>query len=189
MAPIALAARVALLLAAILLASAVAWVAPTLLPADAKTAIREIPSKEEIGPLVVNYHRLRSHIATGGLLQSGAPTRLKMLGFVTIVDLRGPEEGTAAEKKAVEAAGMRYVNIPIMEGVPSDAQLAAFGRIVEDESNFPLLIHCASANRVGAMWVLYRVKRETPLATALEEGRAIGLRPDLEVDVRKRLAQ
>jgi hypothetical protein len=30
-------------------------------------------------------------------------------------------------------------------------------------------------------------KRNIPLATAIEEGRAIGLRPDLEADVRKRL--
>jgi uncharacterized protein (TIGR01244 family) len=153
----------------------------------AQTASREVPNKEEIGALVVNYRRLQPQIATGGLLQSGAPARLKALGFVTIVDLRGPEEGTAAEKQAVEAAGLRYVNIPISEGLPSEAQLAEFGRAVEDVKNFPVLVHCVSANRVGAMWALYRTRQNIPLATAIAEGRAIGLQPTREADVRKRL--
>lgn len=174
-------------LALALLAGANLGTMMSLTSVRAQTANRGVPSKEEIGALVVNYHRLQPQIATGGLLQSGAPARLKALGFVTIVDLRGPEEGTAAEKQAVEAAGLRYVNIPVTEGLPSDAQLTAFGRIVEDSSNAPMLVHCASANRVGALWALYRVQKNVSIATAINEGRAIGLRPEREADLRKRL--
>lgn len=79
------------------------------------------------------------------------------------------------------------MNIPVTGGVPTDAQVAEFARIVEDPNNAPLLVHCASANRVGAMWTLYRVRQGIPLAIALEEGRTAGLRPDREAELRKRL--
>ncbi|MFY9734582.1 MAG: sulfur transferase domain-containing protein [Rhodoplanes sp.] len=92
-----------------------------------------------------------------------------------------------AEKQAVEAAGLRYVNIPVTGGVPTDAQIAEFARVVEDANNAPLLVHCASANRVGAMWTLYRVRQGVPLSIALEGGRTAGLRPDNEAELRKRL--
>lgn len=139
------------------------------------------------GPLAVNYTRLKPHVATAGLLRDGAIPVLKALGFATIVDLRSPAEGIGAEQQAAAAAGLRYVNIPVTGGVPTDAQVAEFARIVEDPNNAPLLVHCASANRVGAMWTLYRVRQGIPLAIALEEGRTAGLRPDREAELRKRL--
>ena len=139
------------------------------------------------GPLAVNYTRLKPHVATAGLLRDGAIPVLKALGFATIVDLRSPAEGAGAEQQAAAAAGLRYVNIPVTGGVPTDAQVAEFARVVEDPNNAPLLVHCASANRVGAMWTLYRVRQGIPLAIALEEGRTAGLRPDREAELRKRL--
>ena len=112
---------------------------------------------------------------------------LKALGFATIVDLRSPAEGAGAERQAAQAAGLRYVNIPVTGGGPTDAQVAEFARVVEDANNAPLLVHCASANRVGAMWTLYRVRQGIPLSIALEEGRTAGLRPEREAELRKRL--
>lgn len=160
----------------------------SLTPAYAQAG-REVPFGDRVGPAVVNYNRLRPQIATAGLLQPGAVAELKALGIATIVDLRGPEEGTAVEKKAVEAAGLRYFNIPVTEGMPSDVQIAEFGRIVEDANNYPLIVHCASANRVGAMWTLYRARKGIPVEIAIEEGRTTGLQPPREADVRRRLQQ
>ena len=156
-------------------------------PILAQAAVREAPFGDKAGSLAVNYTRLKPHIATAGLLKNGAIPALKALGFSTIVDLRGPDEGAGAEKQAVEAAGLRYVNIPVTGGIPTDAQIAEFARVVEDANNAPLLVHCASANRVGAMWTLYRVRQGVPLSIAFEEGRTAGLRPDNEAELRKRL--
>ena len=156
-------------------------------PALAQAAVREAPFGDRAGPLAVNYTRLKPHVATAGLLKDGAIPILKALGFATIVDLRSPAEGAGAEQQAAAAAGLRYVNIPVTGGVPTDAQVAEFARIVEDPNTAPLLVHCASANRVGAMWTLYRVRQGIPLAIALEEGRTAGLRPDREAELRKRL--
>jgi hypothetical protein len=39
------------------------------------------------------------------------------------------------------SAGLRYSNIPMTNGLPTDAQIAEFGRIVEDAANYPILVH------------------------------------------------
>lgn len=173
-----------------LLAGADLGMAWSVTAARAQTAaVREVPSQYEAGGLVINYRRLRPQIATGGLIRPGAVPQLKALGFATIVDLRGPLEGTAAEKQAAQAAGLRYFNIPVTEGLPSDAQIVEFTRAIEDQKNFPMLVHCASANRVGATWALYRIHSGTPVEQALAEGQAIGMRAERAADIRNRLAQ
>jgi uncharacterized protein (TIGR01244 family) len=128
-------------------------------------------------------------MATAGLLKNGAIPKLKALGFTSILDLRGPDEGTASEKEAAESTGLRYFNIPVTDGLPTTFQIIEFAHVVEDPANAPLLIHCGSANRVGAMWALYRALEGIPNETALEEARTIGLQPDREADVRKWLAE
>jgi len=62
-----------------------------------------------------------------------------------------------------------------------------FARIVEESTYFPLLIHCGSANRVGAIWVLYLVHRGIPISIAVEEGRTIGMQGGRENAVLKYL--
>lgn len=63
-----------------------------------------------------------------------------------------------------------------------------FAHVVEDPDNAPLLIHCGSANRVGAMWALYRALKGIPEEIALEEARTIGLQSDSEAEIRTWLA-
>lgn len=158
-------------------------------PALAQSTGREAPFGDQAGAYAVNYTRLKPQIATAGLLKDGAVARLKALGFAAMIDLRGPDEGTAVERKAAEQAGLRYYNIPVAHGAPTEAQIAEFARIVEDANNAPVLIHCVSANRVGAMWALYRAKKGVPTAIALEEGRTAGLKPDREAGVRQLLGE
>ena len=153
----------------------------------AQPAGTEVPSRERISARVVNYTKIHPRIATAGLLGDGAVAELKSFGFATILDLRGPQEGTMAEKAAAAAAGLRYVNIPFTDAVPSLAQIAEFGRIVENAGHYPLMIHCVSANRVGAMWMLYRLKSGMPMSTAIAEGRAIGMQAPRENAVRASL--
>jgi uncharacterized protein (TIGR01244 family) len=161
------------------------WGYAALLAAEA--ASEEVPFGDKVSPAITKYNRLRPDIATAGPLKDGAINELKSLGFATILDLRGPDEGTDVEKRAVEAAGLRYLNIPVIDIVPSDYQVAEFARIVEDASYFPLIIHCGSANRVGAMWTLYLARQGIPISIAVEEGRTIGMRPDRENAVLKHL--
>ena len=65
--------------------------------------------------------------------------------------------------------------------------MARFKQIAEDVSNFPVLVHCAAGNRVGALWALYRAAEKVPAVVAVDEGRTLGLRPNRERAVRDRL--
>jgi uncharacterized protein (TIGR01244 family) len=157
--------------------------------ATAQPAVAEVPAGNRVSPALSNYSRVTPQVAAGGLLRDGAVGELKSLGFSAIIDLRGPEEGIEAERQAAAAAGVRYFNVPVTTDVPTDAQIVEFARLVESAENHPVMVHCGSANRVGAMWALYRAAKGTPIPAAIAEGRAIGLQPAREIAVQRRLAQ
>ena len=109
-----------------------------------------------------------------------------------VLNLRQPSEHRAAdEQAAVEAAGLKYFNIPVVYANPTDAEADQFLKITDDAANRPMFIHCTAAIRVGAFWAIRRAVRDglTPDA-ALEEGRKVGLinAPHLEEFVRTYIA-
>ena len=104
-----------------------------------------------------------------------ADAQAKALGFKTIVNLRTAKEGEAAEEKAVEAAGLDYVNIPVTTLAPTPEQVETFAKLVEDPARQPMLVHCSSANRVGAIWALYRARQGVSPEVAVQEGVTLNL--------------
>lgn len=147
----------------------------------------QAPFGDKVSADIVNYNRASPVIGTAGLLNGDGVAEAKALGFKTIVDLRGPEEGTAAERAAAEAAGIAYVAIPVTTKAPAPSQVPTFAKVIENPDNWPVLVHCVSANRAGAMWALYRASRGVPVEVAIEEGRAAGLRGSREAAVRRQL--
>jgi len=127
-----------------------------------------------------------------GVLSGGQPTAEQIAeaatgGFRTVINLRGPDEpGYEWEQAAVERSGMRYVHIPVAgaAGLTREnvERLDATLRAAIDEG--PVLLHCASGNRIGAMLALRAAwLRGTDPAEALRVGRAAGL-TKLEAEVR-----
>ncbi|WP_295798250.1 protein tyrosine phosphatase family protein [uncultured Microbulbifer sp.] len=149
----------------------------------------QVPFGDKVGTEITNYNRLRPLIATGGSIDLARIDTIAKLGFKTIVDLRTPEEGVAQEKAAVEAAGMRYLNLPVDKGVPSEQVIAGLSAVLADNSAAPVLVHCGSGNRVGTAWAIYRAQSGVPLEIAIEEGRAAGMRDSRERQVRALLAE
>ncbi|MDA0999713.1 MAG: sulfur transferase domain-containing protein [bacterium] len=147
----------------------------------------EAPFGDKVSGALLNYNRASPFVASSGVLGKGGVAEVKALGFKTIVDLRAPSEGIAEEKAEAEAMGLRYINIPVSTAAPTNAQVAAFAKIVENPANYPILFHCQSANRTGAMWALYRFRKGVPPAVAVEEGRTLGLKSSREKAVRLRL--
>ncbi len=145
---------------------------------------KEVPFGDRIDGRILNYNRLTPVIATSGFIKEGGVELLKAEGFQSVLDLRTGEEGTADEATQVNAAGLTYSNIPLGKESPTAADIAQFAAIVEDSDRGPLLIHCASANRVGTIWAMYRVSRGIPLQEALLEGRTIGMKASREADVK-----
>jgi len=156
--------------------------------APARAQGGSVPAAETLTGVIFNYRRTTPQIATSGVIRQGGVAELKRLGFKTILDLRTAPEGTAREQAAVAKAGMDYYNIEISRAPITPAQVKAFGKLVANKANYPILVHCASGNRVGAMWVLQRIGQGVPADAAFKEGRAIGLAPGRERQVRQSLA-
>jgi uncharacterized protein (TIGR01244 family) len=95
-----------------------------------------------------------------GIVTAGQPSasqleQLAEAGIETVVNLRTPAEATEFdERQAVRSAGMTYVSIPI--GGPEDLTKKKAHTLAEvlDSSRRPVLVHCGSSNRVGALFAL-----------------------------------
>lgn len=84
-------------------------------------------------------------------------------GVQTVVNLRGEHPGEGwyeEERRGVEAIGARWVHLkPSGKSAPDPATVDAFLRIVEDPSNWPVLIHCqGGVHRTGLLSALYRIQ-------------------------------
>ena len=84
---------------------------------------------------------------------------LAALGIKTIIDLR--DDPTSYEKRDAEAAGMRYVNIPMSDsGRPRDEQIDQFLKLADDQATGPFFVHCAGGrHRTGVMGAVYRMTK------------------------------
>ena len=100
------------------------------------------------------------------------------MGIKTVVDLRGAEHSEADEKRVVEAAGMRYVGIP-MKGMqtPTDAQVLSALGIMNDTAAGPVFIHCKrGSDRTGAVVACYRIGHDRwDSNKALNEASGLGM--------------
>ncbi|HEY0407134.1 MAG TPA: tyrosine-protein phosphatase [Pyrinomonadaceae bacterium] len=81
---------------------------------------------------------------------------LAALGIKTVIDLQDSPKGY--EKPAVEALGMRYVNIPMSDkDYPDEAQIKAFLKLVDDPATGKFFVHCAGGrHRTGVVGAVYR---------------------------------
>ncbi|MGI9205655.1 MAG: beta-lactamase hydrolase domain-containing protein [Woeseiaceae bacterium] len=103
---------------------------------------------------------------------------VKQAGFTTVVDLRGENENRGMDEASeVEARGMRYYTLPIGNGVVEDVSYdnaRQLDRILAAAQG-PVLVHCASGNRVGALFALRAKLAGSTGDEALALGKAAGL--------------
>lgn len=138
--------------------------------------IRLAPFGNQVSARIDHYNRLSPYIASAGLLHRGGLQHARDLGFKTLVDLRGADEkGVGAEAKIARQLGLPRLHLPVTSRAPTAGQVSQFAELVEDAARYPILVHCVSANRVGAMWALYRASVGVNPTVAVEEGKAAGL--------------
>ena len=156
--------------------------AATLLPGCAST-----PAAPAL-PAVSDASIAAPGIVTAGRLQPGDIERVRGAGIRHVIDLT-PDAETPAfdEAAAMRAAGLAYSNLPLRGAADlTRANVEAFDALLRDAGR-PLLVHCASGNRVGAMAALRAAWVEgRPTDEAVAIGRAWGLK-GLEADVRERI--
>ena len=118
-------------------------------------------------------------VGFGGATPPSSMGWLRDRGFRAVVNLRlVDEEGAdvAAERAAAEAAGLVYIHVPFDPEDPDPKLFDSFATAVGSAPNQPVYIHCNSANRVGALWMILRVLKDGwDVDAARDEARKIGL--------------
>jgi protein tyrosine phosphatase (PTP) superfamily phosphohydrolase (DUF442 family) len=107
---------------------------------------------KNFGQMDANYYR-------GGQPKVDEYQSLKDLGVVTVIDLRNDPE--SYEKPAVEALGMKYINLPMDDAqYPSDATIAEFLKQINDPANGVMYVHCKGGkHRAGVTGAVYRINK------------------------------
>ncbi|HUO52431.1 MAG TPA: sulfur transferase domain-containing protein, partial [Gemmatimonadaceae bacterium] len=121
---------------------------------------------------------LRDDIATAGQLSAAQLAAAAQAGVRTILDLRPPFEPRGYdEAAAVKAAGMAYVIVPVTPVTLDDAAFAKVLEVVRDPARRPVLVHCATANRVGGLLIPYlMIDEKMSQQDAVRRAQEIGLR-------------
>ena len=85
---------------------------------------------------------------------------LAALGIKTVIDLT--DNSRSFEQPAVEAAGLRYVNVPLVDkSYPTAEQVNAFLKVVDDPATGKFFVHCAGGrHRTGIMAAVYRFNHD-----------------------------
>jgi len=97
-------------------------------------------------------------------------------GYRTVIDIRTKAEDRGMDEATVIGdLGMKYIVFPIdkPEAINFD-NARELGRLI-DEAEGPVLVHCGSSNRVGALFALRKSLDGADDETALEYGREAGM--------------
>ena len=127
-----------------------------------------------------------------GVMAAGLPTEVQFRalpeqGYKTVIDLMPPEEYRGFdEPKAAQEVGLKYINIPVTVPTLDQAAIDQFLETMRTAEK-PVMIHCATSNRVGALYYSWLVlEKGMPKDQALEKAQAAGLRhPELTAKVQK----
>lgn len=126
--------------------------------------------------------------ANGKFYFAGQPTEADLatfarMGVKTVINLRSAEELVALnfnEQNSVEAAGMKYMHVPMGRTMLGDEDLSTVFDALDGGN---VLLHCASSNRVGGVWGMYQLKRGGLSADdAVEAGKAAGTKSEVFID-------
>lgn len=124
-----------------------------------------------------NLQKPSPNLITGGAPDEATLRAAADAGIHYVFDLRPESEWSFDEPALVLQLGMRFLHLPIAGG--QDLTLdntRAFDSMLTEIGDQPTLLHCASGNRVGALFALRAAwLKQLPQEEALAIGRAHGL--------------
>ena len=119
-------------------------------------------------------------VPVDGMTSAGQPDTAALSvfaeqGYTTVIDLRteGEDRGFD-EAKVVEGLGMKYISLPT-GSADINFDHARFLDTLVSEADGPVLVHCGSGNRVGALLALSKSMAGADDEAALEYGRKGGM--------------
>jgi uncharacterized protein (TIGR01244 family) len=135
-------------------------------------------------PEILNAESPVEGVLFGGQLTTEDVASLEQAGYKSVLDLRGVGEDRGFdEPTVVTEAGMAYAAVPVdAKTILSPVTYESFFKAFETLER-PIAVHCASGNRVGALYYAWLVAKEgQDREQALATARANGLRSDQLVE-------
>lgn len=150
----------------------------------------EAPPADPLG--LPNEREALEGVRTGGQADAAALEQAAERGYTTVISLRTEGEkgyDEAREAETVQQLGMQFVSIPVAgaEGVTEENARALSEALAEAEG--PVVLHCGSGNRAGALLALRAYfEKGKGVEEAMGLGRGAGL-TSLEPTVRQVLTE
>ena len=108
---------------------------------------------------IPNFGEVTPKLYRGGVPNNAGLESLKQLGINVVVDMRGPNK---EEESAVTKLGMQYIAIPSHCPFPSDAPFAKFLRVLRENPDKKVFVHCRLGDdRTGMAVAAYRMTNES----------------------------
>ena len=106
------------------------------------------------GP-AMNFLRIGPRLATGGHFADDGVAAISQQGVSLVIDLRDtPPEG---QKERLAAAGIRWINVPVVWRAPRREDFEAFSRLMSENEGENILVQCQANYRASAFTYMYRV--------------------------------
>lgn len=149
---------------------------------------------------------MRTHVDLGEVMESGEVQPVNNItsagqpdeaalevfaasGYVAVIDMRGPDEDRGIDEvAAVNELDMQYIAFPVVGAEAISYENAEQLDQLLSEIDGPVLLHCGSGNRVGALLALRESLAGADDEQALEYGRSAGL-TKLEPLVKEKLEE
>ena len=133
-------------------------------------------------------------VQENSVFTSGQPSQQQLkealqLGIKAVINLRTPSEQIGqywSEQKTTEQQGAEYYNIPVngIDGLNvQNAQ--ALTKLLNKYQGKPVLVHCASGNRIGALVAIASKSEGDSIEKALAKGKQWGMTREKLVEIIK----
>lgn len=129
---------------------------PTLILALSVVSLAQETGKTLTDVKIKNFGQMDDRFYRGARPKERDLKALASMGIKTVIDLT--DNSREYEQPAVEAAGLRYINIPMVDkGSPDMDQINEFLKVVNDPETGKFFVHCAGGrHRTGVVGAVYR---------------------------------
>ena len=133
---------------------------PTLILALSVASFAQQNEKSFSQIKIKNFGQMDDRFYRGARPKDRDLKNLADMGVKTIIDLT--DNSREYEQPAVEAAGLRYINIPMVDkSSPSMDQINEFLKVVDDPQTGKFFVHCAGGrHRTGVVGAVYRFRHD-----------------------------